>query len=524
MPQGVEVRVLFWAPENLALRFVFIWFSKVHVAPQVQSEVQSDDMGIVLKNLKLLPNGKYQFRRVWPADVRLAVPELGRELKRTFADGLARDSAIVQAVALNREFDATVEKVRGNGGELPAWELQPLVQTWFDNQARDLTSIVRQSVGYDRDHNEILVEETAAELEIERIIRNAEKRSGNDYDGNPGNLTLEEEMKITLLNGGRLVPPPLTIQQAYELYTAKKNDGRVDRYARSAVNQFIEFSGNVPIGTIRSSQVMDWLDYLVKDRGHVYETVKKRLGALKAIVNFAKRRDAFRGENPFVGHKVPDAAKAPKDRLPFHHTHLAAIDHHLATSRVRDETRWVIQLLKYTGCRPSEIGGLKAEDLSLDGDVPFALVRWSEDRRLKTRDSERRVPLLGPALDAARAACARHATGWLFPKLAPTSNRVNDNQALSARINKVIRKAGVPASPQLVCYSFRHTMAAALDQTPDLAHAVRERVLGRQRAQYGARELPIQESVDALTRAIPLLGKVDEVLYGPELLAICKED
>ena len=67
-------------------------------------------------------------------------------------------------------------------------------------------------------------------------------------------------------------------------------------------------------------------------------------------------------------------------------------------------------------------------------------------------------------------------------------------------------------------------MAAALDQTPDLAHAVRERALGRKRAQYGARELPLEETFDALSRAIPLLGKVDEVLYDPQLLKVGEKE
>lgn len=481
-------------------------------------------MGIVLKNLKLLSSGKYQYRRVWPEDVRRALPELGRELKQTFEPSIGRDEAILRAVSLNKRFDKTVRKIRENKGELPAWELMQRVQSWHRENADAFAAPVYQDLSVDEYGQEILIEETAADIEMDRILNEAAKRSGHDALGHPKKLTKEELLKLEILKSGQLAPPPLTVQEAYELYTQKKNGGRIDRYARSGANQFIEFAGNVPLSSIRSAQVMDWLDFLVTERDQVHETVKKRLGAMKAIVNFAKRRGAFEGENPFVGHKVPELAKAPKDRLPFHAIHLDAIDDYLATSNVRDETRWIIALLKGTGCRPSEIGGLKAEDLSLDGDIPFALVRWTEDRRLKTQDSERRVPLIGEALEAARLARKRHAKGWLFPKLAPTDARLNDNQVLSARINKVIRRAGVPATPQLVCYSFRHTMAAALDQTPNLAHAVRERALGRKRAQYGAKELPLPETFDALSRAILLLGKVDEVLYAPGMLEIGAKD
>jgi integrase len=377
---------------------------------------------------------------------------------------------------------------------------------------------------FEPNRGEILIRETAADLEIDRLLEAAAQRSGRDKLGNPRELTLEERLKIEILNTGQLTAPPLTIEDAFRLYTDKKKAGRVDRSAKAAVEQFIEHNGNVEIATIGSAQVMDWLDHLVNVRGQGYETVKKRLGALKAIVNFAKRRGAFDGHNPFVGHKAPDHARATLDRLPFHRVHLAAIDRYLAEGSVRDETRWIIALLKNTGCRPSEIGGLRAEDLSLDTEIPYALVRWSEDRRLKTNDSERRVPLIGEALVAARQALARRKTGWLFPSLAPTSGKLNDNQAISARINAVIRRAGIAPTPRLVCYSFRHTMAAALDQTPGLSHAVRERVLGRQRAQYGAREAPIQETHKALEQAIARLGDIDEVLYGPGLLEIGARD
>jgi integrase len=477
-------------------------------------------MRVVLKHLKLLPNGKYQYRRIWPQDVRDALPDLPRELKKTFLAPGGQDEAILAAVSLNREFDQTLNKVRESGGELPAWEVAAKVRQWYASNRVELASVILQRLGYDDRGQVVVIEETASDLEIDRILEAAEKRFGSELDGGPAKLTLEDRLKIEAMNTGRVSVPPLTVTNAFELYTEKKKAGRVDKQAQNALRQFMEFHGDLPIGEIRSPQVMDWLDYLVDERNHGYETVKKRLGAMKSMVNFAKKRGAFEGENPFVGHQPPDHARATLDRLPFHTVHLEALDAYLARSAVRDETVWVVQLLKYTGCRPSEIGGLRAEDLALDGDIPFVLVRWSEDRRLKTNDSERRVPLLAEALEAAKAAKSHRPAGWLFPSLAPSSGELNDNSRISARINGVIRHAGIHASPQLVCYSFRHTMAAALDQTPDIAHVVRERVLGRRRAQYGAKEQPLAESHKALSSALTFLGKSDAVLYKPEMLEI----
>lgn len=477
-------------------------------------------MRIILKHIKLLPNGNFQYRRVWPQDVRNALPDLGRELKRTFESSLGRDGAILRAVSLDRQFDQTVRSIRENQGQPPVWEAVQRVQTWYEDNKHELGSVIYQTTGYTHQGDKIDIEETAADMEIERIIEAATKRTGKDDRGYPVELSMDERLKLEILNTGSVKTPPLNVEQAFALYTEKKKNGRVDRSAKVAIAQFVEFHGNVELGSIRSSRVMDWLDHLVNARKQGYETVMKRVGAMKAIVNFAIRRGAFDGKNPFVGHKAPDHAKATLDRLPFHRVHLDAIDRYLKEGGARDETRWVIALLKQTGCRPSEIGGLRAEDLSLDSEIPFALVRWSEDRRLKTTDSERRVPLLGEGLEAARSAFKRHSKGWLFPTLAPGSANLNDNQAISARINAVIRRAGIAATPRLVCYSFRHTMAAALDQTPGIAHAVRERALGRQRAQYGTREAPIPETYEALQQAMLRLGDSDEVLYEPGMLEI----
>ena len=347
-------------------------------------------MRVVLKHLKILQNGKYQYRRVWPKDVREALPDLPRELKRSFVAPGGRSDAIVRAVALNSEFDRTVESIRQNGGEAAPWEITDRVRKWFEESREELATVIGQQVTYDRHGDEVLVEETHGSLEIDRILDAAEKKFGTAHGGGPAKLSLEDQLKIEALNKGSVTSPPITVQDAFDLYTEKKKAGRVDKQARNALVQFQEFHGNLPVGKIRSLQVMDWLDYLVETRHQSYETVKKRLGAMKAMVNFAKRRGAFDGDNPFVGHQPPDHAKATLDRLPFHEVHLAALNDYLCSSSVKDETRWVIELLKHTGCRPSEIGGLRAEDLSLESDIPYALVRWSAQRRLKTNDSERR--------------------------------------------------------------------------------------------------------------------------------------
>ena len=65
---------------------------------------------------------------------------------------------------------------------------------------------------------------------------------------------------------------------------------------------------------------------------------------------------------------------------------------------VDDDLRWLLALIVDTGMRLAEAVGLKTEDIKLDSEVPSVKVSPYRWRRLKTRSSEREVPLVGSAL------------------------------------------------------------------------------------------------------------------------------
>lgn len=479
-------------------------------------------MRIVLKHLTPLPNCKYQYRRVWPADVRAARPDLPREKKKTFSVTGGEREAVRVCLDLDREFEKTQSAVRSAGGNRPDWEVTEEVARWFEKLRDEFQSVVSEQAGVDEDERPIIVEETGADFERDRILLEAEKRGGLDALGHPKDLTREEELKLEALKLGEPPVPPLKISDAVAIYRKKHLNGRTDKATEMASAQFIEFADDLPLERIRRTTVVEWVDDLITRREQSGATVKRRIGTMKAIVNFVTSRELYTGGNPFRGIAVPKHASKPRKRLPFHRTHLQALDDYLAKARVKAETRWLIALLRGTGCRPSEIGGLKAEDLSLDSEIPFAFIRESEDRRLKTAESERRVPLIAAALEAARLAKAARPKGWLFPTLAPKNADANDNPAMSARINKVIRAAGIARTSKLVAYSFRHTVGEALDQVPGITLTIRERVMGRKKPEYGASDQPLEVSLEALKAALPLLGKVDEVLYTEEEMTIAE--
>ena len=69
---------------------------------------------------------------------------------------------------------------------------------------------------------------------------------------------------------------------------------------------------------------------------------------------------------------------------------------------VDDENRWLLALISDTGMRLSEATGLARDDIVLDAHIPHVNVRSHPWRRLKTKGSERLVPLVGASLGLPR--------------------------------------------------------------------------------------------------------------------------
>ena len=62
-----------------------------------------------------------------------------------------------------------------------------------------------------------------------------------------------------------------------------------------------------------------------------------------------------------------------------------------------DDMRWLVGLFSGTDMRFGEAVGLSAEDINLDDETPHGNITPHPWRRLKTKGSERCVPLVGKA-------------------------------------------------------------------------------------------------------------------------------
>tara|TARA_B100000795_G_scaffold8957_1_gene6336 strand:+ start:266 stop:1426 length:1161 start_codon:yes stop_codon:yes gene_type:complete len=119
-----------------------------------------------------------------------------------------------------------------------------------------------------------------------------------------------------------------------------------------------------------------------------------------------------------------------------------------------NKTEQIIGLLIDTGMRSSEAIGLASKDIKL-GTIPHVVIHKNPMRPLKTRSSQRILPLVGSSLAAAR--CLDLSEEWVFPRWLLKHNGKNTaNANINNRLNRILG----PGSP--TSHSFRHTLTTRL--------------------------------------------------------------
>lgn len=109
------------------------------------------------------------------------------------------------------------------------------------------------------------------------------------------------------------------------------------------------------------------------------------------------------------------------------------------------EAYWSLFALSETGMRPVELCGLLPEDIKLDDPVPHIHICDRPNRPLKTPHNDRKIPLIGYALDAFKAM----PNG--FPKY------FDKPDTLSSAVNKFLRENDLMPSSKHSVYSLRHS-------------------------------------------------------------------
>ena len=184
------------------------------------------------------------------------------------------------------------------------------------------------------------------------------------------------------------------------------------------------------------------------DRGLAVTSFTRIFGSVKAIINLAMAEHGIEGRNPFASIYMPD--EMPEERQPISLDAIRRIQQECID--VDDENRWLLALISDTGMRLSEAAGLAKDDIVLDADIPHINVRPHPWRRLKTKGSERLVPLVGASLWAAMR-LQQHDSGYAFPRYC--DEKTCNANSPSAALNKWLKPR---VNEYAVVHSLRHSM------------------------------------------------------------------
>jgi integrase len=231
-----------------------------------------------------------------------------------------------------------------------------------------------------------------------------------------------------------------------------------------ARQRFEVVAGDLPVREITKRHVRSFKDALmrtltrhgVEGRTLSPASITKNLSALRSVLSWAVGQ-GFIENNPATGisHAGVKSSQMEAKRLPYDAEDLKRI---FAVERKDGAGRWLPLLGLWTGARLEELGQLRVADVRQEGGVDYIAIEGGDGKRVKTKGSNRRVPLhpalvkLGFLDYVARQREAGHAQ--LFPEL-----KVRPGRPLTGQWSKWwgrhVRSLGL-VDPRKVFHSFRH--------------------------------------------------------------------
>ena len=244
-----------------------------------------------------------------------------------------------------------------------------------------------------------------------------------------------------------------SLSEALELYLRLKGTGKDKVFRRGAdrnIGTVIQVLGDRPLDEYSSADAASYRDYLL-NKGLTTNSVKRNFSTIRSIINLCIQEYGLDCSNPFSRVYLPDLNDSKK-RKPIPVDNIRQIQKDCVT--IDDDVRWLVALISDTGMRLSEAAGLHVNDIMLDNDIPYIDLKPHPWRGLKTRGSQRQIPLVGASLWAAKRIKETNSDAvYAFPRYNNTST-TNGNSA-SAAINKWL-KTRVPEG--CVIHSFRHSV------------------------------------------------------------------
>jgi integrase len=276
-------------------------------------------------------------------------------------------------------------------------------------------------------------------------------------------------------------PTEITLRIALNTYFSIKGKNRNETFFRHSeryINYLIQATTDKPIKyftTIDATTFRNWL----KEKGLANASIKKAFACIKAIFNLAIQEHGLAIDNPFSNIHLPSPTEDAKKRIPISTMDLKLIQ--TECMRLDDDLRWLVALISDTGMRLAEAAGLKIDDLIIDDEIPHIVIQPHNHRPLKTRSSERAIPLVGTSLWAVQKIKQNVSGDYCFPRNT-NNNRTNANSA-SAALNKWIKV--LTKNKENTIHGFRHSLRDRL-RAADVGIELIDEIGGWSRQSVGA--------------------------------------
>ena len=242
------------------------------------------------------------------------------------------------------------------------------------------------------------------------------------------------------------------LSQALSTYLKLKGVDKDKTFIRGAnrnIKYVIELLGDLPIDEYSSKDASKFRDNLL-DKGLLISSVKRVFSSIRSIINLSITEEGINCINAFSKTYMPDKenleTRKPIPTKDIKHIQSLCIEKD-------DDLRWLIALLSDSGMRLGEGVGLLKSDINLDCEIPHIKLTPHPWRRLKTKSSQRIVPLVHESLWACQRILEHNNDSiYAFPRYT-SMDKCNANSA-SAALNKWIKEK---LTDNHVIHGFRHS-------------------------------------------------------------------
>ena len=246
-------------------------------------------------------------------------------------------------------------------------------------------------------------------------------------------------------------PKSVLLSEMAEEYLALREIDQVP--PRSALSTFISLAGDRDVGTYTREDAKLFVHHL-QLRGNKTATIRRRINSLSAILNYAYAELDLDKRNPFTRLIIRNEGQDASKRGTYNNEQLKdGYDKAIASG---SQVKLLMPLLGETGCRLAEIVGLELQDIDMEQELIH--IRPNSIRRLKTKNSERTLPLFGYAKIAIEQALTDSDEKYLFPRYVRAGRCKADHA--SAALGKWLKKDFDGLTAHCLRHTFRDRLRA----------------------------------------------------------------